>query len=499
MAQTQELQNLSTSALQKSKGNLRVSVDKNAMKELVASVKAKGILVPLLVRPIADYYEIVCGHCRFAAAQELKLQTVPAIVKELTDEEALEYMVVENEQRQDVHPLEQSVGYQRMAEAGLDVPEIAKRTGRSPAFVYQRLRYNNLIEAARKKFLKYEMWVSHADQLARLTPDQQKEIMRKEFEDGMSPHDLADAIARNFFLRLKDAPFDPNDEKLVPKAGSCLNCPKRTGFSPALFADIKDDTCTDPKCFQQKCNAFVKIAVGTHPDAVLLTVGSRYGVKPKGETEWTRAGDKKCEYMKEGVVVEVIDSYVSDRQQAKLGQSLQVCLNDKCKIHHPTSSHGSTSYGRSEESKKAEKQRRIELRRRALVFKELASTSFRADTKNRRDVLRWAIDNLSHDTSKAFCDAMGWEVKEVGYRRDYNGMIAKQIDIDKRDNHGIDKWLFLVMLSSTELWYANGYKQSAKELDAKAKFEGVKLADCAKLAKNPPRKPKAAKAKPKAA
>src|ERR1039458_5189914 len=109
-----QLQEVKVSACYESETNPRgKDFGGKAFDELVASIKEKGILTPILVRPSTikgrsgEHFEVVAGNRRFRAAQQLKLETIPAQVQEMTDSEAREAQIVENLQRQDVHPLEE--------------------------------------------------------------------------------------------------------------------------------------------------------------------------------------------------------------------------------------------------------------------------------------------------------------------------------------------------------------------------------------------------------
>src|SRR6266550_4461929 len=478
-----ELQNVELTKLRESKTNPRQLFDKKGMDELIASIKETGIITPLIVRSVNNgAMEIVTGARRFRAAQEAGLTTVPVIVRQLADEEALEIQIIENLQRADIHALEESAGYlQLQKECKFTLEQLAKHVGKSPAYVQRRLKYRDLIEPIRKLFLEGKIGVAHADQAARLQPEQQKEIVPW-LKRGDSARNLADEIARHFFLVLKQAPFDTTDAKLVAKAGSCVTCPKRTGFNKALFEDIKSaDTCTDPACFEEKTRAFIKIQVGTHKDAILLSIASQYeSSRAKHLTTWVKAGDKNCPDTKQGVVVEQVGyTYANLKQEAKLGQVLKICVNAKCKTHQSYAS--DSGYRRSDASKLADKKRRIELRRRALVFKELAADQFDVKERDYRAILDHAIEGLSHDHAKAVCDSMEWQPAAAKYGgKDYHGTVKK--NLAKLSPEGVEQWLYLLMLAESDLWFHGGSTNKGQLLDAKAKQAGVPLAELAKQA-----------------
>jgi ParB family chromosome partitioning protein len=479
-----ELQNIELSKLKESKTNPRYIFEKNSMADLVSSIKEQGIVTPLLVRPQQKEFEIIAGARRFRAATVLKLETVPCVVRLLNDAEALELQIIENDQRVDVHPMEQCAGYlQLQKKCNFTVEQLAQHVGKSVSYVAKRLKYVDLIEPIRKLFLENKISATHAYIAARLQPEQQKEIVKlKWLDSGDSAAEFARDVENHFFLVLKDAPFDTKDAMLVPPAGSCVDCPKRTGFNKSLFEDIKnEDTCTDHVCFVEKSVAFINRQIATHKGATLLSICSFYESKAKHETKWVKAGDKNCPDVKKGLVVEVIDRYPEDNQKAKLGAVINICMNPKCKIHHPAApkSDYDAQTGRS---KSADKARKIELRRRGLVFNELSSNAFPVSDKDSRAVLDYMIRVLGSDEARSVCHAMEWEIgkgKFVG--KDYHGTIEK--NLAKLAPKAVGQWILLMMLAGSDLWFYAGGKAKTALLDDKAKQEGVPLAALAKLSK----------------
>ncbi|MBM3557789.1 MAG: ParB/RepB/Spo0J family partition protein [Alphaproteobacteria bacterium] len=121
--------------------------DPEALDQLAQSIREKGIVEPLIVRrlPEADAYEIVAGERRWRAAQAVPLHTVPALVKELSDTEALELALIENVQRQDLGPLEECDGYSRLIEEfGHTQEQVARIVGKSRSHVANTLRLATL-------------------------------------------------------------------------------------------------------------------------------------------------------------------------------------------------------------------------------------------------------------------------------------------------------------------------------------------------------------------
>ena len=154
---------------------------------------------------------------------------------------------------------------------------------------------------------------------------------------------LAAWIESNILLQLASAPFDKQDETLVPEAGSCVNCPKLgTGFNKLLFPDVRKDSRTSPDCFRAKIDASVKKTLETKPQLIQISAAwnSREGAllgrnhyveleikKPKasGASSKLPAKQKPCEKMTEAIVMD----------GGKRGQVVKVCADPACRVHHP--------------------------------------------------------------------------------------------------------------------------------------------------------------------
>lgn len=216
--------------------------------DLVESVRQHGVVTPGLARPTPDgptSYEVVFGHCRWAAAAAAELLSMPFVVRELDDCTALELMLVENLRRSDLHPMDEAEGYHQLHEEhGQAVEQIADRVGKSKAYVYARLKLLALQTEGRDAFRAGDLDASVALYLAH--------------RDGekVSAREAAGILQRQFMLQLGEAPFDTADAGLVPAAGACTVCEKRTGNQRELFADVASaDVCTDPVCYRTKVDA----------------------------------------------------------------------------------------------------------------------------------------------------------------------------------------------------------------------------------------------------
>src|SRR5271170_3506531 len=269
-----EYRDLPLAMLTESTTNPRRIFEENALKELAETIRSQGVLSPLLVRPTSERsFEIVAGARRYRAAQMAEVATVPVRIVNLTDAEALEAQLIENLQRRDVHPLEEAQGFRallNLEEPKYSVEQIAAKTGKSPAYVTTRIKLTELSAPVVDAFYAEEIGVGHALLLAKLQPDQQgaglTACFREDWQGGsgkqkrilLPVRNLQFWIDSNILLILKDAPFDKKDSQLVPIAGNCVDCPKRTGHNKLLFSDLgKQDACTDPTCYQSKVGAHV--------------------------------------------------------------------------------------------------------------------------------------------------------------------------------------------------------------------------------------------------
>ena len=238
--------------------------DEAKLAELAESIKDQGILQPLIVTAAAaaGSYEMVAGERRWRAAQIAGETEVPVTILEGADAAGVELAaIIENIQRDDVHPLDESDAYQRLRRLGLPVARIVERVGRSRPHVDGRLRLQNLIVAIRDYWIKEgTLHIGTADQIARLPDVHQARLWKKVQKDTrvLDGNQLRWWIESTTDL-LCAAPFDRKDESLTA-APACGACPKRFGFAEfALFDDDdnKDARCGDPACWKAKVRAHV--------------------------------------------------------------------------------------------------------------------------------------------------------------------------------------------------------------------------------------------------
>lgn len=163
----------------------RKTFDDNKMEELVASIREKGVIQPLVVRQQADYYQIIAGERRWRAAQKAGLDRVPVVIQDVSEDWALEIALIENIQREDLNPLEEAGAYRYLMDSfDLLQEEVAKRVGKDRSTVANALRLLRLPEKVKGDLAESRLSMGHARALLALEQDEDiveasDEIIRK--------------------------------------------------------------------------------------------------------------------------------------------------------------------------------------------------------------------------------------------------------------------------------------------------------------------------------
>ena len=192
MQDSSAFQFLAIDQIHESTTNPRRTFDEAKLYELAESIKHNGLIQPITVRPNNQGFEIVAGARRYRAAQLAELFSVPARIVEIDDAKALDWQLVENSQRVDVHPYEEAQGFQRLLDIpGYDVAALVEKSGKSASHVYARLSLLQLIPTVAEAFTQERISASHANLIARLPQESQAEAFeqcwRKDWQDK-EPH-----------------------------------------------------------------------------------------------------------------------------------------------------------------------------------------------------------------------------------------------------------------------------------------------------------------------
>lgn len=307
--------------------NPRKHIDETKLQELADTIRARGVLEPILVRPhpsVANAYELVAGERRYRASILAGRDTIPAIERNYSKEDLVEIQIIENLQREDVHELDEANGYQALIDHhGYTAKTIGERIGKSKEYVYGRLKLAGAIPEIQKLFYARELTAGHVVQIARLPAVSQKVVLEKGLYETVSQgdakedvvvsvRDLDGFIKEQIHTDLEKAPFDRADKSLLAAAGSCVECPKKFG-----------STCQDRACYHQKVNAWIDREVKA---GRAITATTDYQ-KEKQHPYWyylqhVNAGS--CPHIQTAIC---IDGPL--RSEMKL-----VCRQQDCKVHH---------------------------------------------------------------------------------------------------------------------------------------------------------------------
>jgi ParB family chromosome partitioning protein len=421
--------------IRESEGNPRRTFDETKIREFAENIKLHGVLQPVVVRPLPGgpegTYELVAGARRFRASKLAGKQTIPATVRELNDAECREIQLIENLQRADIHELDEALGYRALRDLNPElytVETIAAKMGKTSKYVYGRMKLVDLIPAVQTAFYEGRLTVAHALEIARLQPQDQERalaecfpghrsvasILKDRKAEAVSVRELREWIEREIHLDLKNAPFDAGDVNLLPTAGACTACPKRTGNNPLLFPEIRSKSlCIDPSCYKAKVQAVVELRVKPLVEQ---------GQKPVqvSEVPYWQAHTKAANTLYEGQYRRADrEGECPDTQVAvivdgrKAGTLLHICASERCKAHGRVSRYEVSPQEREQRRKIALAARiQKEARRRILdaVREKLPHALSRADFE------MVALDyfrRLGHDNHHRLFQVCAWEEKKT--------------------------------------------------------------------------------------
>lgn len=492
------------------KDNPRSAIDKNDLTELAESIKAVGLINPITVRSITKdimteamnefKYEIVSGERRFKAAGIAGLDKISAIVKDLTDDQMMEIIIIENLQRKEVHPLDEATGFDYLLKTGRYKEEaIGDRIGKPAVYVVKRLKFLGLIEEVKKMFRESKITIGHALEFARLNDKQQEQMLKwlKEVNWRTPPaSELKQKIMQTFHLVLKKAPFDTEDDLLLEKLPkkhkytgvlSCKMCPKRTGYNRNLFDDIQDDVCTDPECFKTKINAHIqKVTLSYADKGKNLIAYSHTDNKPTNGTltkqsnlVQVKKSDKKCDNTNDLIITKVGPyNYGFDKQ---VGDIIKACTDPKCKVHKRKSDESYQPRELSEKEKaKIEKERfehEVEIKSRNKAIMMIS------------DKLKWPLDDtILNELAEYVADdwGMGGEIYEFLEDRGWTVEQIQDFKVEKflKGKSNLDRLRFIgemvlrgnpkiaeQLYKKYKIDYAKIKKEVRKEMNQKNKAE----------------------------
>ena len=444
--------------------------------ELAPSFAAQWVLQPLLVRAVTDdKYEVIAGARRLRAAKLAALKDVPVRIVALSDSDCVVAQLIENIQREGVHPMEEAIAFNallRLESPRYDIVTVAQKAGKSPAFVAQRQRLVELIPSIAEAFLANQIGVGHALEIAKLPQSQQEKAFDAAFrtvwnggKDTRVVLPLRDFIVwieQNILLSLDKVPFDKNDGTLVSEAGSCTDCPKRTGFNTLLFGEMgsQHDQCSDANCFNGKINRFVEKQVEAKPKLVQITTAhgirgdgavlprNRYVAlqltNPAKSKQPLSPYQKPCKHMAEAIVVD----------GAERGYSAKICAEPTCAVHFAdrrTPDPAQLAKEREQRRKELEKRKlEITIRHRTLaeVLTKVGAPLDRADLVLIANAMLDRTEPLRRETLARRHKMVDGSTSEVTYPQVQKGLVRL---LRQLDESGLSKLIVeIVLLGSVE-------------------------------------------------
>lgn len=299
--------------------------------ELAASIKSVGVMQPLVLHKAGDEFQfhLISGERRLRASALAGLTHVPCMVYDkLAPEVVLEMQITENLQRQDINVMEESDAFAQLMELGQATAEvIADKLGKSMKYVYDRVLLQKVLPEVQEAIRQGQLTISHGKQFARLPLFEQGKVWENvgDYVEELSVPEVRDQISRIFKLKLSEAPFDVNDKQLVKKAGSCMNCTKRSGCNLVLFDDVKEeDICFDAACYHSKVDSYLNLIVGDLREKghEVKLISALYSTKTNAipRSAWRIDGEQESNVF--GVFIEV------DRYSGyTIGQVVRLCAD----------------------------------------------------------------------------------------------------------------------------------------------------------------------------
>jgi len=483
----------------------RAHFEKAELAELAESIAAHGVLQPIVVRAVTeeaarDKFEIIAGERRYLGAQRAGLSDIPALVGAWNDEQVLEVQLIENLQRVDLHPLQEAEGYEQLMKLhGHHADELGDKVGKSKGYVYARLKLLALGKDGRKSFYDGKLNASTALLLARI-PDAElqkkalKEITTPKKNWGgsegeqMSVREAAKHIQTEYMLRLSSAGFKTEDATLLPAAGACGPCPKRTGNQPELFGDVKGaDVCTDVACFRAKIAAHAArvVAEAEKTGQKVLTGNAakevaRYGVENHNLQGYVRLDAKDysttggSRTYRQTLGKDFVPTLLQDPESGKMIEVAAERDVDKARGRKPERASSSNPEAA------ADKRRRRALAYRLALFQEIHKTPATDKDEILHITCEEWFERLDSDTQRRLFKALGWVPKKRtgkyvgGYDTDAKPYIDKM--------SVAERWTFLRALTlASDLPFFTYGQDNPALLHAAAKRYKV---DAAKIRSN---------------
>jgi len=270
--------------------NARKEFAKDKLQELADSIKEKGVIEPIIVRKAKDGgVEVICGERRVRASKLAGLSTIPAILKELDDKQALEFQVIENLQREDLNPIDEACGYEAMVrDMGYTQKSLADKVGKNLTYIKQRMVLLGLEEEYRLAIRKGEILAAHGQILLRLGDLKERaDLFKNIIKDKLTISEAASQL-QSYTCYLDRIKFDKTE---------CAKCQFNGASQPDLFKDPNylKGYCLNKICFNKKKTDMINKELQKLRDKGLNVVSDKKLIKEMQVFRYGEKPLKKCQ------------------------------------------------------------------------------------------------------------------------------------------------------------------------------------------------------------
>lgn len=253
IARVGEIQHVPLTKIVRNPAQPRSQFPPAAIQELAASIRERGVLQPVLLRPSGEGFQLVAGERRFLAAREAGFNSIPAIVRPLTDRESLLIALIENIQRENLNPIDEARAYYRLAaEYGLQHEEIGRRVGKDRSTISNIIRFNNLPEQIQGLLETEKLSAGHARALLSIQSEKQQIDMGvTAASNGWSVRELEERVKRAGVPRVAKPRRAPRrafsaelmalEDELMRLMGSKVRITRRRGGSGSVLIDYHSE------------------------------------------------------------------------------------------------------------------------------------------------------------------------------------------------------------------------------------------------------------------
>jgi ParB family chromosome partitioning protein len=249
-----DIQHIALQRISRNPAQPRTRFDSGTIKELADSIRERGVLQPILLRPAGDAYQLVAGERRFLATREAGFTTIPAIIRPLTDRETLLIALIENLQRENLNPIDEARAYYRLAtEYGLQHDEIGERVGKDRSTVSNIIRFNNLPQDVQALIEEGKLSGGHGRALLSLSEIKlQLELANSAASHGWSVRELEERAKRasgpvrsgrprRTPKRAFSGELMALEDELMGLMGSRVRITRRRGGAGSIFIDYHSE------------------------------------------------------------------------------------------------------------------------------------------------------------------------------------------------------------------------------------------------------------------